>query len=68
MRLFRETFGESIFDYIADLRMTHARDLLFDGKYQINEVARIVGYKNPHHFSTAFRRTFGIRPSEMKRF
>jgi AraC-like DNA-binding protein len=66
MRLFREAFGESIFDYITALRMTYARDLLRDEDRQINEVARIVGYKNPNHFSTAFRKKYGIRPSEVK--
>ncbi len=66
MRLFREAFGESIFDYITNLRMTHARDLLRYEQRQINEVARIIGYKNPNHFSTAFRKKFGLRPSEIR--
>jgi AraC-like DNA-binding protein len=36
-----------------------------EGKY-ITEVARVLGYKNPHHFSAAFKKKFGIIPSAIK--
>jgi transcriptional regulator GlxA family with amidase domain len=44
--------------------MTHARHVLADQKMYVHAVAGIVGYKNANHFSTAFRRTFGISPTE----
>jgi AraC family transcriptional regulator, transcriptional activator of the genes for pyochelin and ferripyochelin receptors len=28
----------------------------------VREVSREVGYKNPHHFSTAFKKKFGLNP------
>ncbi|MBL7857390.1 MAG: helix-turn-helix transcriptional regulator [Cyclobacteriaceae bacterium] len=64
MSLFKKVIGKSIFEYISGLRMEHATHLLQDKDHQIVEVARILGYKNPNHFSTAFRKKYGVSPSE----
>jgi AraC-like DNA-binding protein len=66
MTLFKRTFGKSIFDYLSELKMEYAHNLLFDEKKMIAEVAREVGYKNPHHFSTAFKRKYGFNPSQLR--
>lgn len=63
---FRELFGQTIFDFIFELRMNHARHLLTDGGMFVNEVSREVGYRNPNHFSTAFRKKFGICPGSLR--
>lgn len=63
---FREHFGQTIFDFIFDLRMNHARHLLTDRGMFVNEVSREVGYRNPNHFSTAFRKKFGVCPGSLK--
>ncbi|MBT1700488.1 AraC family transcriptional regulator [Fulvivirgaceae bacterium PWU4] len=63
---FRELFGQTIFDFIFDLRMNHARHLLIDTGMFVNEVSREVGYRNPNHFSTAFRKKFGVCPGSLR--
>ncbi len=63
---FKKVFGRSIFDYLQELRMDHARELLLEGDVQITEVARILKYKNPNHFSSAFKKHFGVSPSSVK--
>jgi AraC-like DNA-binding protein len=63
---FKELFSNTIFEYIHDLKMTYARELLLDHKKYVNEVSSLVGYKNPNHFSTAFKRKFGTSPSALK--
>jgi AraC-like DNA-binding protein len=63
---FKEFFDTTIFDYIHDLKMLHAQELLRDHKLYVNEVSSRVGYKNPNHFSTAFKRKFGISPATLK--
>lgn len=65
MSIFRTAFGISIFEYISELKMAHAERLIREGKY-ITEVARILGYKNPHHFSTAFKKKYGTSPSTFR--
>lgn len=66
MTLFKKLFGKSIFEYIGELRMDHAMQLLRDHGLLVTEVARTVGYKNPNHFSCAFKKRYGISPSELK--
>jgi AraC family transcriptional regulator, transcriptional activator of the genes for pyochelin and ferripyochelin receptors len=63
---FKELFHTTIFDYIHDLKMVHARELLLDHKLYVNQVSSRVGYKNPNHFSTAFKRKFGVSPTSLK--
>jgi AraC-like DNA-binding protein len=66
MTLFKKMFGKSIFEYLGELRMEHARELLLDEAMLVTEVARTVGYKNPNHFSAAFKKHYGISPSDVK--
>ncbi|HEY5750606.1 MAG TPA: AraC family transcriptional regulator [Chryseolinea sp.] len=63
---FKEIFGTTVFDYLHDLKMEHARRLLQDAGAYVNEVSGLVGYKNPNHFSTAFKRKFGINPTQYR--
>ncbi len=66
MTQFKKLFGTSVFEYLSDLRMEYARNLLLDENKMVVEVAHVLGYKNPHHFSTAFKRRYGISPSSIK--
>jgi AraC-like DNA-binding protein len=63
MSLFKKVFGKSIFEYITEQRMDHARKLLREEGLLVTEVSRSVGFKNPNHFSTAFKRKYGVTPS-----
>lgn len=64
---FKEVFGSTVFAYITQARMEQAKGLIVDGKYaSIAEVASLIGYKNPQHFTAAFKRTFGYLPKDLK--
>lgn len=63
---FKTFFNTTIFDYIHEQKMLHAWKLLLDDRLLVNEVSGKVGYKNPNHFSTAFKRRFGIVPTALK--
>jgi len=64
---FREVFGMPIFNYLLKEKMELSRKLILGGGLKVNEVAVIVGYKNSNHFSTAFKKQFGINPTAIKR-
>ena len=66
MTLYKKTFNTSIFDYLNTLRMDHAKKMLEEQGCYVSEVSRELGYKNPHHFTVAFKRRFGICPSLLK--
>ncbi|MEH2447971.1 MAG: AraC family transcriptional regulator [Nostoc sp.] len=63
---FRQVFGTTVFGYLHNHRMEIARQLLQDGKMHVATVANAVGYANPSHFAAAFKRKFGVSPSECK--
>src|SRR5690606_29523976 len=64
---FKKLFGTTVFGYLSELRMQYAWKLLLEDKRAVKEVADEVGYKNPHHFSAAFKKHFGMLPSELNR-
>lgn len=64
---FKELFGTTVFGFWADAKMENAQKLLSETKMDIKEISEITGYKNPQHFSTAFKRKFGITPSQFRK-
>lgn len=64
---FKELFGTTVFDYLHDLKMEHARHLLAADEVLVNEVSGMVGYRNPNHFSTAFKRKYGVNPTQLRK-
>ncbi len=64
---FKLLFNTTVFGYLFDLRMAHARNLLLDGSktLSISEVAQIVGYSSSHHFARAFKKKYGLTPGNL---
>lgn len=46
--------------------MQTAKDLLLEGSKNVNEIAYHIGYQNPQHFISAFKKKFGVSPGKMK--
>lgn len=63
---FRENFHTTVFDFLLSKRMEHAREQLLNTDSTVREVSTQVGYKYPNHFSTAFRKKFGVSPASLK--
>ncbi len=59
--------GESISDYIQNLRLKKAEELLLEGRLSVAEIAYQVGYSSPDYFSTVFRSRYGVSPSGFRR-
>lgn len=66
-RGFKEMFNQTAFSYLSDLRLDLAKKHLFDGKKQATEIAFELGYCSLQHFSNAFKKKFGIAPSQARR-
>jgi len=62
---FKRLFGTSVYALFQRERMERARYLL--RRHGVTETATRVGYSNVSHFSSAFRKQFGILPSELRR-
>jgi AraC-like DNA-binding protein len=61
---FKEIYGNTVFGYLLDHKLDHARILLDSAKFQVNEVAYQIGYTNPSHFIASFKKKFGVTPKK----
>jgi AraC-like DNA-binding protein len=63
-KLFRQTFGKSVFDYYQMLRMQEAARLLKEQHLTVSEVGYQVGFTNLSHFSRVFEQHIGLKPKK----
>ncbi len=62
--VFSEMSDLSLFSYLTNVRMDRARKLLGQGKLNVAEVSRAVGYSDANYFSKAFRKHCGCSPRQ----
>lgn len=62
-KMFREETGEGILDYINQLRIRKAQELLLTGKFLVEEVGEMVGYTSVRTFRRSFTKIVGETPS-----
>ncbi len=63
-RKMKEITGVSTGDFIRNLRLQQAERLIRENKINVTQVAYTVGFNNQSHFSTVFRKYYGMTPSE----
>ncbi len=64
---FKKYFGTTIYDFITRLRMVEARRLIVEEKKNnMYEIGSLVGFKHQASFTNAFKRYYGIPPSEVR--
>lgn len=62
MRSFKERFGQSAMDYLAEVRMNHSKRMLEEGR-ALKDIAEEAGYKDPLYFSSQFKKQVGLAPT-----
>jgi AraC-like DNA-binding protein len=63
---FKAYYGTTVYGYITKLRMETAKRMILDERKSIGEVAHAVGFKYQAHLTGAFKKYYGILPSEVK--
>ncbi|MDQ6469197.1 helix-turn-helix transcriptional regulator [Flavobacterium sp. LHD-80] len=63
---FKLVFNTTVFNYLTQVRMEYAKKLITEKELPICVVSEELGYKNQHHFTVAFKKTFGYLPSKLK--
>jgi AraC family transcriptional regulator len=66
-RLFKESTGQSPYQYVVEARARKAKELLTTGKFTISEVAHHVGFADQSHLTRHFKRVFGLPPNKLLR-
>lgn len=61
---YKFVYGKSIHQYHADHKFESALQMLNQGELLVKEVAFKIGYQNPSHFISAFKKKFGYTPKQ----
>ncbi len=64
--LFSRENGASFKEYLTEVRIRHAKELLRGSSLRNYEIANAVGYLDPHYFSTVFKRETGSTPRDFR--
>ena len=64
--LFKKKMGKTISQYITDVRVQHAKELLRDRSMKLYDVAIKTGYKDANYFTKIFKKAVGVTPSEYR--
>ena len=54
----------TISDYIAQVKIEHAKELIDSGQYLIYEIAGQLGFDNAYYFSKVFKKVTGMSPRD----
>lgn len=63
-RVFREETGKTFSDYLIQIRIEQAQELLRQGRFKVYEIAEMVGIPNYRYFSTLFKKIAGYTPKQ----
>ena len=67
-KLFKLKTGINFSDYLMQMKMEKAGELLKDMAYKIYDVSLMVGYSNPKNFTRAFKKFYNKSPNEYRKF
>ncbi|GIQ65655.1 DNA-binding response regulator [Paenibacillus cisolokensis] len=65
-QLFKQKTGRGFKEYVTQLRLEYARELLRNPRIKLADVAERSGYQDMRHFSQLFRRKYNVTPSEYR--
>jgi AraC-like DNA-binding protein len=63
---FKELHGVTLFAFGRGLRLDHGQQLLLDTRLTVREIAEQCGYPEQANFTAAFRKRFGVAPSQLR--
>ncbi len=64
--VFSQETGQTFKEYLTEVRINKAKELLRMTSLRSADIAYQVGYNDPHYFSTAFKKNTGLTPIEFR--
>ncbi|MBW4082986.1 AraC family transcriptional regulator [Paenibacillus sp. S150] len=61
--LFKKNYGKSAIDYVTELRMDNAKQLMLHSDARLRDIAHRVGYQDEFYFSRKFKQEVGMSPT-----
>ncbi|WP_059102592.1 response regulator [Shouchella shacheensis] len=65
-KLFKDQFQVTFIEYLTNIRLEKAKELLLDGMISVKEIALNIGYKDPNYFSRVFKKETGLSPRDYR--
>lgn len=65
--VFKKETGKSFIDYVTEVRIQNAKQLLLDTDLSILEIAEDVGYNDLKYFSKGFKKATGLSPTDYRK-
>lgn len=65
-KIFKEATGENFIEYVTNIRISKAKELLQNSELSMKEICAAVGYSDPNYFSRTFKKNVGVTPTEFK--
>ncbi|MFD0958192.1 helix-turn-helix domain-containing protein [Paenibacillus chungangensis] len=66
-RIFKEQTGQTIYDYVNELRMNQAKALLAETDHPVQEIVQKVGYSDVSSFIRKFKQVTMMTPGEYRK-
>ncbi len=67
-KLFKKRMGMTPQNYLINIRINKAKELLISSAYNVAEISEIVGYQNPLYFSRLFKKYTSYSPTEYRQY
>src|SRR5690606_9723677 len=61
---FKQVYGTTVYGFVLDKKLEMAREKLEKGELQVKDISYEIGYENPSHFISAFKKKYGITPKQ----
>jgi len=61
---FKEIYGTTIYGYLLDKKLEYALHKLEEKKQKVKDISFEIGYENPSHFISAFKKKYGVTPKQ----
>ena len=65
-KLFKKRTGSTFIEYLTNVRMDKAKELLRNTNKSMKEICLEIGYSDANYFSRTFKKNVGVTPSEYK--
>lgn len=66
-QLFKNETGENFTDFLSNVRLEKAKNLLLNTELKAYKIAEMVGYNNPRYFGEVFQKNTGLTPTEFRK-
>lgn len=67
-KIFKELTGMNVVDYIKQIRINKAKELLRNEEIKVSDIPELIGFTNSGHFYSTFKKDVGLTPSAYREY